>query len=105
MIYEVNCVVPEHRRGEFLSWLKVHVRQLLNLDGFNDAVISELQEDDRLPEYCAGFCVQYCLEGRDVFERYLAEYAPDMRADGIQRFGDDLKIYRRLMSKPLFTGR
>ena len=103
MIYEVNCMVPENRRDEFLAWLELHVKQLLKINGFEDATISSLQEDDRLPEAHIGFCVQYFLEDQQVFEQYLADYAPAMRTDGIKCFGEDLKIYRRLMSSPLFS--
>ena len=103
MIYEVNCMVPQSRQDEFLVWLELHVKQLLKIDGFEDATISRLQEDDRLPEAHEGFCVQYFLEDRSVFDRYIADYAPAMREDGANRFGDDLKIYRRLMSRPVFS--
>lgn len=103
MIYEVNCMVPELRRTEFLAWLELHVKQLMKLEGFEDATISCLEEDDRLPEAHVGFCVQYFLEDQQVFEKYLSDYAPPMREDGIRRFGEDLKVYRRLMSRPLFS--
>ena len=103
MIYEVNCMVPQSRQDEFLAWLELHVKQLLKIDGFEDATISRLQEDDRLPAAHVGFCVQYFLEDRSVFDRYLADYAPAMRKDGASRFCGDLKIYRRLMSSPVFS--
>ena len=103
MIYEVNCMIPKSRRDEFLGWLELHVKQLLKIDGFEDATISCLQEDDRLPEAHSGFCVQYFLEDQSVFDRYLKEYAPAMRQDGLNRFGSELKIYRRLMSSPVFS--
>ena len=103
MIYEVNCMIPQSRQDEFLAWLESHVKQLLRIDGFEDATISRLQEDDRLPETYVGFCVQYFLEDRSVFDRYITDYAPAMREDGANRFGSDLRIYRRLMSRPLFS--
>lgn len=96
-------MVSKPRQDEFLRWLEDHVRQLLKLDGFEDATISRLQEDERLQANHVGFCVRYFLENKTVFDRYLTEFAPAMREDGIKRFGSDLVIYRRLLSAPLFS--
>ncbi|AMO55875.1 DUF4286 family protein [Endozoicomonas montiporae] len=103
MIYEVNCMIPASRRDEFLGWLELHVKQLLRIDGFEDATISCLNEDERLPDEHAGFCVQYFLKDSSSFDHYLQEHASTMRQDGLNRFGSDLKIYRRLLSSPVFS--
>jgi hypothetical protein len=98
LVYEVTLEVSAGIAPEFDHWLAEHVREMLTLPGFLDARI--LSPED--PEAGAGQgtvrrVVQYTLGGRAELERYIAEHAPRMRADGVKRFGDKLKTSRRVL--------
>ncbi|WP_062270637.1 DUF4286 family protein [Endozoicomonas arenosclerae] len=104
IIYEVNCLVEASVERSFLTWLKDHARQIVEIEGFQSAVISLIKLDDRLDELpgCSGFCVTYRLENQAALDRYLKEYAPALREDGLQRFGNKMTIYRRVLGGALF---
>ena len=74
VIYEVELVVDGEIADDYLAWLRGHVMQLLELDGFVDASIDRrerLDEDSEADQ--VRFCVRYELRDREAFERYLRE--------------------------------
>ncbi len=38
--------------------------------------------------------VHYKMESREMLERYLKEFAPQMRADGLEKFRDQFRAER-----------
>jgi hypothetical protein len=95
VIYEVECTLDPEVVGEFDAWLPEHVRAVTSCEGFTGAEI-------QVPETDAGGRpvrrTQYRLESRAALERYLAEDAPRMRAEGAARFGDRVAYARRVLS-------
>lgn len=95
IVYEVNLSVDWSIADEYRTWLAEHVRAMLALPGFVDA-----QRFDVLQPPDAGraqFCVQYRLRDAAALDRYLAEHAAAMRADGANRFGERFSATRRVM--------
>jgi len=94
VVYEVTLDIEAGRTAEFDGWLKGHVGEMLALPGFLDARILR-------PEAAHGAgarrVVQYTLAGRADLDRYLAEHAPRMRAEGTERFGTALSASRRVL--------
>ncbi|MGI9275676.1 MAG: DUF4286 family protein [Endozoicomonas sp.] len=100
IIYEVNCLVDKNIERAFLSWLRQHIKEIVALDGFHSAKIDQLLEDDRLQEQpgSAGISVRYRLENQEALESYLLNHAPQLRQDGIERFGNQFTVYRRVLA-------
>jgi hypothetical protein len=94
LVYEVTLDISADAAPEFDVWLKSHVRDMLALPGFRDARV--LTPEDPEPG-AVRRVVQYTLAGRAELDRYLAEQAPRMRAEGVKRFGDRLKTNRRVL--------
>ncbi len=94
LVYEVTLDIESGAAPEFDAWLKAHVREMLALPGFHDARILKPEGAEPGAERRV---VQYTLGSRAELDRYLAEDAPRMRADGVQRFGDKLKSSRRVL--------
>lgn len=94
LVYEVTLDISADAAAEFDVWLKSHVRDMLALPGFRDARV--LTPEDATPG-AVRRVVQYTLAGRAELDRYLAEQAPRMRAEGARRFGDKLKASRRVL--------
>lgn len=95
IVYEVRIVVAPAIEAAWRAWLPGHVRELLALPGFLGAEWFE--------EYDAGdspcFVVQYRLADQAALDRYLAEDAPRLRADGIARFGEGFTATRRVLRR------
>ena len=94
LIYEVTLDVQAASAAEFDAWLKEHVREMLALPGFHDARI--LRPDAAEPG-TERRVVQYTLGSRAELDQYLAEHAPRMRTDGIEKFGDKMQASRRVL--------
>src|SRR5579859_6178147 len=95
LVYEVTLDIGADAAPEFDRWLADHVREMLALPGFQDARI--LSPENPEAPTTVRRVVQYTMAGRAELDRYLAEHAPRMRADGSKRFGEKLKTSRRVL--------
>jgi hypothetical protein len=94
--YEVNLFVQRAIEPGFRTWLDAHVREILALPGFTGARVYERLE----PPPAEGelvLCTQYHLADEAALANYLREFAPAMRADGLDRFGDRFRAERRVL--------
>lgn len=94
VVYEVNLEIRPSRRDEFDDWLREHVHDVLAQPGFVEAEIRADEETG--PDGTVRRTVCYWLENRPALENYLAGPAEALRADGVRRFGDDLRAWRRI---------
>jgi len=92
--YEVALQPDPEILGDFEAWLEYHVDEMLALPGFTGASIHKAED----PETGTALrVVRYELEDRAALQRYLDEFAPRMRAEGIARFGDRFRATRRIV--------
>ena len=75
-IYEVKMQVPRRVYEEYLSWLKQHVTEMLELPVFTKAEI-QLELSDH-QDYESLRCFYEYEEAEDL-KVYLEKYAPQMR--------------------------
>jgi len=94
LVYEVTLDISADQAAEFDTWLKEHVREMLALPGFREARVLKPEGAEAGAERRV---VQYTLASRADLDRYVAEQAPRMRAEGAKRFGDKLKASRRVL--------
>jgi hypothetical protein len=93
-IYEVNLTVNSDIAADYAAWLGDHIRQILAIDGFIDATWFEVEA--AAPD-TVQWSVHYRLRDRESLNRYFAEHAERMRADGMERFGGGFTATRRVM--------
>lgn len=94
IIYEVNVSVDATIIDAYQAWLKDHVAQILALPGFIGASVYRVA--DASAERVE-LCVHYSLQDEAHLQRYLAEHAPRLRADGLARFGGQFQATRRVL--------
>lgn len=95
-VYEVNV---EHDAGiadAYRAWLDAHVREILALPGFTGASVMEVVDPAPAPGSVA-LCVRCRLRDAAALEAYLRDHAPRLRADGVARFGDRFRAWRRIL--------
>jgi hypothetical protein len=92
--YEVALEPEPEILGEFEAWLEYHMDDMLALPGFTGASIHKAENPDTGAQLRV---VRYELEDRAALERYLEEYAPRMRAEGLAKFGDRFRASRRIV--------
>lgn len=99
VVYEVNIDLEAAIRADYLAWLDAHVAEICALPGFLGAQVLEVTDPPPAPGR-ANLCVQYRLTGPDALGRYLAEHAPRLRAEGVERFGTRFSASRRVLAAP-----
>lgn len=97
VVYEVNLEFDVAIAAAYRAWLATHVREILALPGFVSAQVHEVV--DPLPTAGRnGLSVRYVVRDAQALEDYLREHAPRMRADGLERFGEEgVRIRRRVL--------
>ena len=94
VVYEVNLSVNSEIRTQFWEWLKKHVADMLNIQGFQHADI--MQEQIPSTESSVNWTVIYKLDSMKSLEQYFEKHAPKMRDQGLARFADQFSASRRI---------
>lgn len=97
VVYEVNIDLDAAIRDDYLAWLDAHVAEIFALPGFTGAQVFEIADPAAAPGRTC-LCVQYRLAGQADLDRYLAEHAPRLRAEGMARFGGRFTASRRVLA-------
>jgi hypothetical protein len=102
LIYEVNLTVAEAIAPDYSVWLREHVRQIMDLDGFEGAAWYVRSHDDAMPDGddAAGarhWTIHYQVRDADALQAYFDEHAEALRAEGRERFGEQAEATRRVL--------
>ena len=95
-VYEVNLVVDTSVSTPFLSWLELHIHDMLQLETFTWAKLYERDCDE---EGSVALTVHYGARSRASLERYFAEDMTQMIQDGLTRFSGQFKADRRILTE------
>jgi hypothetical protein len=95
IIYNVTVNVSENRVEEWLKWLREeHIPSLLGLGIFSGATLVRVLGFEQGGKT---YAIQYRAESMQAFERYEQEYAPALRTQMAELFGDDAQGFRTLL--------
>lgn len=94
IIYEVRVLIEPAIETAYRAWLDAHIREIIALPGFTGAAL--YAEADPSGKPC--FVMHYQLRDQASLDRYFAEHAPRLRADGLNRFGNQFTATRRVLS-------
>jgi Protein of unknown function (DUF3667)/Domain of unknown function (DUF4286) len=95
VVYEVNLEADAAIAGPFDTWLRDHIADMLQFQGFLSA---EILDDPGAPPGKIRRIVQYRLRDQAALDRYLRDEAPRMRQDGVDKFGDGFSAQRRILA-------
>ena len=95
IIYEVNLLISPEILDEYTSWLNEHITTMLTFDGFHRAHVHSVdKQDDQIK-----ITVHYEVESNEKLDEYFKNYAPKMRQEGIDKFGDKFSANRRILEQ------
>lgn len=103
LIYEVNLVLQDSIRKDFMKWLFVHIDDMLKIKGFNKAEVFEDQSGSSLNITCNNdlsnylVSVQYQVNSLEDLKKYFDLDAVRMRGDAINLFGEKFSATRRVL--------
>lgn len=97
VVYEVNLEFDVAIAAAYRAWLATHVGEMLALPGFVSAQVHEVV--DPLPTAGrVGLSVRYLVRDLQALEDYQREHAARLRAEGLERFGEEgVRIRRRIL--------
>ena len=79
-----------------MHWLKgEHIPDIIETGCFEDAVILHLIEAD--DEEGMTYAVQYHAASKMLYDRYIENYAEEMRAKAKNKWGDRIVSFRTVM--------
>ena len=90
--YEVNIEVQKDIYEEYMAWLQAHIQKMLAIPGFEKADLSEKNARGKYQ-----LVVLYQLASKDHLDQYFENHAPLMRQEAFTRFGEKVKIERRIL--------
>ena len=105
LIYEVNLTVDAEISTEYSAWLREHVRELLELDGFEGAAwyirteTGDAIPDDEAPDGPRHWTLHYYVRDDEAMQAYLDEHAERFRQDGVDRFEGRFSTDRRILQR------
>ena len=95
VLYEVNLEADAGIVAPFDTWLRDHIADMLQFEGFLSA---EIFNDPDAPAGKIRRIVQYRLRDQAALERYIRDEAPRMREHGVAQFGDKFSAQRRVLA-------
>ncbi len=98
VIYEVNLEINPDIFNDYYQWLIEHVKKMLRFDGFQTAEIGLIDHQENEKQKIR---VSYKISSYESLQTYLSEHAAEMRADAINKFGDQFSASRRIIKNPI----
>jgi hypothetical protein len=96
IVYNVTTKVEHSVVEPWLSWLKEeHIPEIIATGCFTHAVIMHLLEVDDTEGVT--YAVQYHAADKALYDRYLEQFANEMRSKAMDKWGNKCIAYRSLM--------
>lgn len=96
LIYEVNLRVDAGIADDYAGWLRAHIPEMLQIEGFERAVWLRQDPD---PAGRRQWTIQYHVAGREHLQNYLDRHAGQMRGEGAERFEGQFEAARRVLEE------
>ncbi len=96
ILYEVQAsFIHEEAARRWEEWLRTkHIADVVAAGALDGKVI-------RLDSPAATLVAQYWFDSREAFDRYLADHAPRLRAEGIALFAPEEVSYTRRIGEQI----
>lgn len=98
IIYNVTVKLDRDIHQDWLQWMKEeHVPEILATNCFNGARLSrllDLPEDEGYTYSC-----QYFADSKKDYEKYISQYADELRNKAMSKFKNKFTAFRTLMEE------
>jgi hypothetical protein len=96
IVYNVTVKVDHSIAEQWLTWLKEeHIPDVVNTGCFTHATILWLLEVDESDGIT--YAVQYHALNKDLYNRYISEFAEKMRQKGFDKWSNKFVAFRSVM--------
>lgn len=96
IIYNVTVKTDHSIARAWLAWLKEeHIPEVISTGCFTHATVLHLLEVDESDGIT--YAVQYHSENKELYDRYISEFAGEMRRRATEKWGDKFIAFRSVM--------
>lgn len=96
IIYNVTTQVDLSIADEWLKWMRdEHIPEMKGTSCFSHAVILQMIEVDSSEGLT--YAVQYHADSKALYNRYIREFAAEMRKKSVERWGDKVVAFRSVL--------
>ena len=93
-IYENRVFIEPDRLDEYESWIGEKALEAESLDGVANVSLLRIADND---EGFGGRAAQFSLENDEALEHFIDEFATEMEAEALERFGSDIVWNERIL--------
>lgn len=95
-IYNITTKVDHFACDEWLQWQKeIHIPEIMASGIFHEHRFFQLLEHD--DEEGKTFVTQFLTNSKSDYDKYIAEFAPALRKQSQQKWGDKVVSFRSLL--------
>tara|TARA_R110000787_G_scaffold17133_7_gene54084 strand:- start:5906 stop:6235 length:330 start_codon:yes stop_codon:yes gene_type:complete len=91
-IYNVTINIDGSVHNEWLSWIQIHIQDVLATGKFVSAKLTQVLVEEEMGGVT--YSVQYTTNSREDLDEYYEVHAPELRNDGINKFADKMISFR-----------
>lgn len=96
IVYNVTVKIDQARADEWLTWMRAeHIPQVVATGLFSAYRMCRIMVDDE--DGGVTYATQYSCASRELFDRYVAQFAADLRDRQRARFSDSYVAIRTIM--------
>lgn len=93
IIYNVTINIDDSVHNEWLHWMQTkHIADVLATGKFVSARMVKVLVEEEMGGQT--YSVQYTADSREKLESYYSENAPELREEGLARFGSKMLAFR-----------
>ncbi len=99
VIYEVNLSIEAEIGTSFEHWLRAHVADMLEFDGFESAAWywRKAENEGSMPDGRILWTIHYSVRDRDALDAYLDGTAEEKRERSLDKFRGYFSATRRIL--------
>lgn len=95
IIYNVTVNVDDSIHDEWLKWSReIHIPEVLKTGMFGECRLCKVISSE---DTGTTYSFQYTCESKEMYEKYIREFAPALRETVSEKFGDKFIAFRTLL--------
>ncbi|HKG05739.1 MAG TPA: DUF4286 family protein [Pedobacter sp.] len=95
LLYNVTSIIEDAAADRWLQWmLETHIPKVMETGKFVSYRLLKVLDS---PNEGVTYCVQYVAERMEDYHDYQENYAPELQAEALQLFENQLVAFRTLM--------